>query len=402
MFAQIIIAIILGIFSGIVTGLIPGVHINLISATLLSISPLLLVYTNSFILVVFIISMSVTHTFLDTIPSIFLGAPDSSQVLGVLPGHRYLLKGKGLLAVKLTVIGSYGAVILSILFFPIFVLFVKYVYHHISSYVKYFIVIVIIFMILKDKKKVWAIIVFLISGVLGVLVLSSVTIKNPLFPMLSGMFGVSTLLYSLKDNNTLPKQKNSVNIPVKIKLFFKSIFSGCFSGFLTAITPALGAGMASAISATFTKGLGDKGFMILIGSISTFNFVLSLVTYYTLDKARNGSIIAVQELLESLSLNYLIIILLTVLIVGSISVLLSLVLSKFFLSIVFKINYKKLTLSIILLIFFMALILSNYIGILILIVSTAIGLIPAIKKITRTMAMGCLMLPVLLFLFGVM
>lgn len=402
MFIEIIIAIMLGISSGIVTGLIPGVHINLISATLLSLSPLLLNYTNPFILVIFIIAMSVTHTFLDTIPSIFLGAPDSSQVLGVLPGHRYLLKGKGLLGVKLTVLGSYGAVLISILLFPIFILFVKYVYDYIAPYIKYFIVVVIIFMILKDKKKLWATTIFLISGLLGVLVLSSTTIKNPLFPMLSGMFGVSTLLYSLKDNNTLPKQKDSENFPIKIKLFFKSIISGCCSGFLTAVTPALGAGMASAISATFTKDLGDKGFMILIGSISTFNFVLSLVTYYTLDKARNGSIIAVQELLENLNFNYLIIILLTVLIVGSISVLLSLVLSKLFLSIVTKINYKKLTLSIVFLIFFMTLILSNYVGILILIVSTAIGLVPAIKKTTRTMAMGCLMFPVLLFLFGVM
>ena len=195
MFIEIILSLLIGICFGIITGIIPGIHINLISAILLGISSSL-IYTSPLNLSVFIISMSVTHTFIDAIPSIFLGAPDSSQALGVLPGHRYLLKGKGLRAVKLTAIGSYGAIIVSIILFPIFILFVKYLYPYLEIYVKYFIVIVIIFMILKDKKKLWSIIIFIISGVLGIIVLSSNTIQNPLFPMLSGMFGISTLIYS--------------------------------------------------------------------------------------------------------------------------------------------------------------------------------------------------------------
>ena len=190
-------------------------------------------------------------------------------------------------------------------------------------------------------------------------------------------------------------------MPISLKLYIKAIFSGCFSGFLTAVTPALGAGMAAAISSIFTKNLGDKGFMILIGSISTFNFVLSLVTYYTIDKARNGSIIVVQKLLNILTKRNLIVILVIVLIVGSIALFLTYIFARIFMKFISKVNYKKLTFIIIILIIFMTLLLSKLIGLIILITSTAIGLIPAIKKATRTMAMGCLMLPVLLFLFKV-
>lgn len=406
MFIEIIIAIIIGMTSGTITGLIPGIHINLISTTLLSIAPILLsqnhVIITPLLLSIFILSMSITHTFLDTIPSIFLGAPDSSQVLGVLPGHRYLLKGKGLVAVKLTIIGSYGAILISILLFPLFLLFVKHLYIYIEPYVKYFIVLVILFMILKDNKKIWATTVFLISGILGLIVLNSTQIENPLFPMLSGMFGISTLLYSLKDKNNIPKQKIYDEIKIKPELLIKSLSSGCFSGFLTAVTPALGAGMASAISSAITKDLGDRGFMILIGSISTFNFVLSIVTFYVLEKARNGSIIAIQELINELSVNKLIIILIVTLLVGSISVFLAIKLSNLFMKLVSKVNYKKLTIIIILLITFLTIILSKFIGAVVLITATAIGLIPAIKKTTRTMSMGCLMLPVIFYLFNIM
>ena len=112
MFLQILLAIILGITAGTITGLIPGIHVNLISIILISLSPTLLGYTNVLVLSCFIIGMAVTHSFLDSIPSIFLGAPDSDNVLIVLPGHKLLLEGKGYEAVKLTIVGSLICLIL--------------------------------------------------------------------------------------------------------------------------------------------------------------------------------------------------------------------------------------------------------------------------------------------------
>ena len=54
-----IISIILGITAGIITGLIPGVHINLVSILLVSVSSMA-VGVNPILLGVFIIAMSVT------------------------------------------------------------------------------------------------------------------------------------------------------------------------------------------------------------------------------------------------------------------------------------------------------------------------------------------------------
>ena len=104
---EILIAVCIGILIGIFTGLTPGIHINLISLLVVSSSVILLNYFSIVSLACFIISMSVTHSFLDSIPGIFLGAPDADMVLGVLPGHRYLLKGNGMMALKLTLVGSF-------------------------------------------------------------------------------------------------------------------------------------------------------------------------------------------------------------------------------------------------------------------------------------------------------
>ncbi|OIO62489.1 hypothetical protein AUJ83_02770 [Candidatus Woesearchaeota archaeon CG1_02_33_12] len=397
MFLETLLIIMCGIIAGIFTGLIPGIHINLISVLLLSFSPLLLQYTNIVSLCCFIIAMSVTHSFLDSIPSIFLGAPDSDMALGVLPGHRYLLKGLGLTAVKLTVIGSFGALLLSILFFPLLVPLVKFGYPLIENYIGYILIAVVVFMIMRDRKRVWAFFVFLIAGVLGLIVLNMPNFEDPLFPLFSGLFGISTLAISLSENESIPSQVKHQYVRVKTSKVFKALFSGGFSGFITAVMPGLGASTAAVISMQITKNLKEDGFMILMGSINTFNFILSMVTLYVLDKARNGSIIVIQELVDAITINHIVIFLSAVLIAGSLSVFLALGLSKVFSKIMSIVSYRKMVLSVIFLITVLVLVLTGPLGLLILIISTAIGIIPPAVHISRTHSMGCLLLPVILY-----
>ena len=397
MFWEIFIAVVLGITAGIFTGLIPGIHINLISVLLLSFSPILLQYTNIISLCCFIIAMSVTHSFLDSIPSIFLGAPDSDMALGVLPGHRYLLKGLGLTAVKLTIIGSFGALLLSILFFPLLIPFVKLAYPYIENYIGFILIAVVVFMIMRDRKRIWAFFVFLTAGVLGLIVLNMPNFENPLFPLFSGLFGISTLIISLQNNESIPKQMKKQYVRVKTSRVFKASFSGGFSGFITAVMPGLGASTAAVISMQITRKLGQDGFMVLMGSINTFNFILSMVTLYVLNKARNGSIIVIQKLVDAITISHIVIFLSAVLIAGSISVFLALILAKAFSKIVSVVNYRKMVLCVIFLISALVLVLTGPLGLLILAVSTAVGIIPPTVNISRTHAMGCLLLPVILY-----
>ena len=94
MLIEIILFIFLGIIFGTFTGLIPGIHINLVGVSLVALSASLLSPVNPIYLVVFIVSMAIIHTFIDFIPSIFLGCPDTDTELSVLPGHELLKKGR--------------------------------------------------------------------------------------------------------------------------------------------------------------------------------------------------------------------------------------------------------------------------------------------------------------------
>ena len=141
-----------GVSVGIFTGLTPGIHINLISLLIISFSPFLLRILSPTSLGVFIICMAITHTFLDSLPGIYLGAPDESQVLNVLPGHRMLLKGEAHNAVKLTVIGSFGCLILALISIPFTIKLMHTAYPLIKNHIGYALIIIMLFMIFREKR----------------------------------------------------------------------------------------------------------------------------------------------------------------------------------------------------------------------------------------------------------
>ncbi|MFH1071810.1 MAG: tripartite tricarboxylate transporter permease [Nanoarchaeota archaeon] len=397
MFGEILIAALFGIAAGIVTGLTPGVHINLVSVLLLSSAAYLSKYVSLFALACFIISMGITHTFLDVLPSIFLGAPDEKTALGVLPGHRYLLKGKGYTAVKLSCIGAYFGLILSVILFPLFYIILKFLYPLLQDYMGWLLLLIALYMVLRDRKRLWAAYIFMLSGVFGLITFNIYPLKDPLFPMLSGLFGISTLIVSLNDKNRIPKQRITKSLKLDKSKLLQALLSGNFSAFFVSTFPGLSSSIAAVMSLQVTKKLGDYGFLVLLGAIGTAGFSLSLVALTALNKARNGPVIVIAQLLQTVTMTHIIYFLVISVIAGSIAFMLSLYLGRSFSSWITKVNYKLLVISIILFVTALVFFLTGWIGLIVLACSTAIGLIPAIVKTTRTQAMGCLMLPVIVY-----
>lgn len=396
MFLQIFIALILGLIAGTITGLIPGIHINLISLLLFSASAFFLQYTSPIILVVFIISMAITHTFLDFIPSIFLGAPDEDTALSILPGHNLLLKGQGYAAIKLTLIGSFFALFLILFMAPLFILFLPKVYPFIKQYMAFILIAASIFLIAKDKQKFWAFILFILSGILGIITLNLYVIRQPLFPLLSGLFGVSLLGVSFFRNVKIPKQKIT---PVKIKRkeTVKALGASTISASLCSFLPGLGPAQAAVIGSEIAGKLSKNAFLILLGAINTIVMGLSFVALYSIQKSRTGAAVIIGKLLEDFSLNYLLLFLVVALVAGSLAVFLTLVFAKIFAKNIIKINYRYLCLGVIALITLLTIPISGLIGLVVLITATSIGIIAILKGIRRMHLMGCLLLPVILY-----
>ncbi|MBU0461073.1 MAG: tripartite tricarboxylate transporter permease [Nanoarchaeota archaeon] len=393
---EVLIVVLLGIMAGIFTGLTPGVHINLVSILLLSLSPLLLQHTSAVVLCCFIIAMAVTHTFLDAIPSIFLGAPDSDQVLNVLPGHKLLLEGKGFEAVKLTVIGSLLCLIFAVLLVPALIPFVGLVYPFLNKYMGFLLLGITLFMVFKDKNRFKNLFLFLISGVLGIIVLSIPNLKDPLFPLLSGLFGTSMLAVSLTQKVNIPEQKIEETLHLPKKEIAKAVIGGSIAGTMTGFFPGLGPSQGAVLSTQFLRKMTDYGFMILVGGLNTVNFIISLVALLVIDKARNGAVIVMQELI-AIDSKTLLIFLAVVLIVGAAATFLTLKITKIFSRLFRYVKYEDVVQYVIMLIIVLVFYFSGFLGLVVLATATLVGIMASEMNIARNHAMGCLLLPVLLF-----
>ncbi len=398
MLLEIIISLFLGIGTGIITGITPGIHVNLVSMLVVVFSPLLLVYTTPLVLGVYIISLALTHTFLDALPSIYLGAPDEAQVLNVLPGHRLLLKGLGHNAVLCTVIGSLGSVLLGILFFPLFIYSMSWLQPFLAKSIGIILIVVVLFMIWREKKrKLYALLAFLLSGLLGLLIFNISSLKQPLFPLLSGLFGISLLVLSLSQKTIIPVQKTNEPLSITTPTIFKTVSAATGIGYIAAFLPGFGSSQAAIVATNAVGDVGDEGFITLVGGINTANMLISIAAIYALDKARNGAIVAVRQLLSAISFSDMLLFLAVALVVAGVASLLTIKFSKLFASLIVKINYTRLITIIIVFITALTIYFDGFLGLLVLLTSTALGLLASRWGVGKNHLLGCLILPVILY-----
>ena len=390
------VALLLGVLSWTLTGLAPGIHINLVSAILVS-SLSLFAGIPIITLVVFIVAMSITHTFIDFIPSIYLGAPDEDNFLSILPGHRMLLEGKAHEAFVLTLYGSLAALPIILIFTPIFIIFLPSFFNIIKNSIPFILIFISLFLILREKNILSSSIVFLLTGFLGYLTFN-LPIKQPLMPLLSGLFGLSSLLISLKNKPTLQKQTISPlkNIKLSKKELFKTSLSASIAAPLCSFLPGIGSGHAAVLASEISKQT-DKSFLFLVGSINTIVMGLSFITLYSIQKGRTGSAAAVQEILKTLSFSNLIIILLTIILSSLIAFIIGVNLSKLSSIFINKINYKYLTFLIILVLIIFNIVFSNWIGLVVLATGSFLGVYCILSNSRRISMMGCLIIPSIIY-----
>ena len=121
--------------------------------------------------------------------------------------------------------------------------------------------------------------------------------------------------------------------------------------------------------------------------------MLSLVALYSFGNPRSGSSVAVKNILENITYDQFLFILGSILISVSLSAILTLKASKFLIKKVEKVNYRLLNLSIILFVTIYTYIISGYCGMLILITSSALGMLASKWEINRSLLIATLMIP---------
>lgn len=424
-----IISLFLGFLLGIISGLTPGIHVNNFALILVALSPLFLELGFApFYIAVIILANSVTQTFIDIIPSIFLGAPEADTALAVLPGHALLMEGRGAEAVRLSAIGSAGAVVAALLMAVPLGFFFLNIYGTIEAYIGWILVLIVVVMIVTEngevvegqgslvhfKFKGYAVMLFIISGLLGMFAFDNTDKMSPLvtfgepsilLPLLSGLFGASMLVLSLMTSSEIPPQQKACRFVLPKKRIIRGMLTGSAAGSFVAWLPGVSSAVGTIIARLLVREEKDadssKEFMISLSGANTANAIFSLVALFIIQRARSGAMVAIDGLInvDEWELSTIIILLIVIIYISIISYYTTIYLGDRIAGFLSRINYSKLCTAVLAGLTFMVIIFTGWFGLVIFLISTPIGMIASFAKIRKTHAMGVILLPVITYFF---
>jgi len=398
-------SVLAGIGVGAVAGLLPGVHVNNTSAILLGMTPSMVAAgLPALYVAVMIIASTISQSFLDIIPSIFLGAPDEATAMAVLPGHRMLLEGRGVEAVRLSAMGSGLAIAISLLLIAPLSFFFTAFSGPIQAYMGYILIVISALVILssrgtgpfariKDRLKAvaWAAAIFCACGALGLASLNVGPLLSPLvlitppsmlLPLLSGLFGAPTLLLSLRASPGIPpQQKSSPSLPVREVI--RGAMVGTAAGALVSWFPAVSTGVATTITGTFSKKseADDRRYLVSVSGVNTANAIFSLVALYAI--GHPGSIDFMTFIL----------LVLVMCIAGAVTYPLAILAGGSAAGIFSRVNYRLLNASVLLFLGTMCLAMTGFLGLAVFLLSAMVGMAPHLVGVRKTCLMGVLLMP---------
>ena len=389
-----------GVLLGTISGLLPGVHVNTMAGGLLAFQIVLIPVFGPEMLAVAMVAALITHTFLDILPSTFLGIPDADTALAVIPAHAMCLEGRGEEAVRIAALGSVAGLLAAI---PV-VLALLILAPLIQGYLDWAVAIILTsvagYLILFSESPLHGGIVFLVSGILGLftfhfafLGIGPFGFSGLLMPLLSGLFGISLLLVSGK--GPVPQQHfDGISLPSRTVV--KGTISGTIAGIVVGWLPGLSNATANSVVASVTDYNSDRhGYLFATNAANTVNAVTGLAVFYAIARARNGVMVALSALepppfvvlLSAASCAAVCAYLLTVLLASTAW--------RFS-----GINRNGLTVGVIVFITMLSFLFCGVFGLFILLLATLLGLVPKLLNVPQVFCMGAVTLPVIIFSLG--
>ncbi|ADG12819.1 protein of unknown function DUF112 transmembrane [Methanocaldococcus infernus ME] len=325
-----VIYIILGSLCGIFTGLIPGIHPNNIVALSFIFSPLLgenYPY--------FLVSLVITHYFINFIPSALLGVPDDETAMSVLPMHKLTLKGRAYEAIFLAGLGSFLGVIFSLVISLIIVL-LSFDINKVYLVIKPFLPIILSLFILHQiltSKNIYDLLTIFLSGIFGIIIFYlNPSFNSTLTAVFTGMFGIPLLLNNLKEQKFITQHIKEVEFKLS---YLKSIFFSSVVGFFRMFLPAVSGAQLNYILGKIIKEEDIENFLVSQGSIVLSNEVFSLLAVFFIGTGRSGT----AKALETLNLNLLSLLLATFL-ASTLAFIILINLSKYLIKVLQRVNFK--------------------------------------------------------------
>ncbi len=415
-----------GALLGLVAGLLPGLHSNTVAALLASAAPAALLglpappETGALWLACAILAAAVAETFASFIPAAFFGAPDEGTALSALPGHTLLLEGRGYEAVALSALGSLGAVALGFaLLLPFRLLVGPPVegYGLVRAALLPLLAGITALLILTDhdvlrpRGPLWAAVVFLLSGGLGLAALDLPTPSplgawgSPLLPLLLGLFGLPALLVSSAEPPEIPRQR--LDEPrVAPGPAVASVASGTVWGAIMGFLPGVTSAQATVLAMLARRRREPEQVILTLSAVNTANALFVLASYSLILRPRSGAMVSISHFMppepwSGLAPPPTLVGLLAAVVVASVVGYLAVRwLGRRLAPLLARVSYTVLSRGLLAFLVSLTFLFTGPVGLAILVPATAVGLLPPRVGVRRTHAMGVLLLPVMLGLAG--
>ena len=415
-----------GVLFGSLISWIPGFHIFNIMALLVAVfgvGELMPVQAFPF----FAIGAIVAYAFVSAISSVYFSVADESAVFLLFPTQRYLLLGRGHEAVLLYLIGAVaGTLVLVLGALFVFPKVLPPIYQATSPYITYFLVAIVVFMFMSEwpmegdrgktpLQRLWlawrqilgGIAVFLLSGILGFAVMNTNLLPTTsaytrLTPMFIGFFGMSWVLLNILSNPPMLPQKLDDKVESSVYNTLKATFGGALGGTIAAVYPIITGGMGALVAGHITSQRGDDAFIISQGVNRVIYYVgaFTLLFLPNLRLTRGAAAWLVSSVYTPKSYAEYLAAIGVILLSAGISFLFTYYLSKLIARSFTVVHIRKLSYIVAVVLVVISYVLTGPMGVVVLFVSTAIGMMAAAFNTRRSYCLGGLVLPVLISMTG--
>jgi putative membrane protein len=370
--------------------------------------------------------MVVGYAVVNTIPSIFLGAPDESTVFVVLPGQRYLMRKRGYEASVLTGVGGLGGLLVLLLLAPAAGWILPLVRRVVGPHLHWILGGIILYMLMSewprgsDRGKTrlarlldaWrslgvGLLTFLLSGLLGLILFYSSLVPaemafQNLMPAFVGLFAIPWVLLNIISRAQVPPQSAGDSVDLSPGLMARGVGAGALGGLFAAFFPAVTAGIGGMLAGQATAQRDDRLFIVSQGASKLIYYVGAFLLFFVpgVHLTRGGMAWMLSSIYAPYTPRTYWVTVGAMLLCGALAFLLLLWLSRGALWFVTRYDYRWISSATLAVLVGMVLASTGWGGLLIAVVATGIGLMPVMWGTRRVNCMGVLLVPLTLNLAG--
>lgn len=405
---------------------LPGLHIYNVAGLLVILALEVEGLVPDEVLAMLMLGLVVGYAMINTIPSVFFGAPDDTTLFVVLPGQRYLMERRGFEASVLAGVGGLGGLAALLLLSPVMPRLFPVVRTVVGPHLHWILGAVILFMLMSEWPKgsdrgssrlakffdAWrslgaGLLTFLLSGLLGMVLFYSSLVPverafQNLMPAFVGLFAIPWVLVNLLSQAQVPAQHVSQSVDLSPALIVRGVGAGALGGMFAAFFPVVTGGIGGFLAGHATAQRDDRLFIVSQGASKLVYYVGAFLFFFVpgLHLTRGGMAGMLSTLYTPYTPKTYWLAIAATAICGALAFGLLLWLSRVSIRLVTRVDYRWISAGTLVLLVGGVLAVTGWAGLLIAAVATPIGLLPVMWGARRMNCMGVLLIPLTLQMAG--